>query len=209
MNVSEAIRQRRSINFFDPQGEIPEGVLEAVLEEANLSPSSFNLQPWEVVLVRDRENKRRLRECAFNQPKVEEASAVLIVAADPMAVENHIDPVLESMVRLGYMKEEDAAKMRPMPFKLYGEPDSERRRLFAMKNASLFAMSVMISAMGHGLCTHPMDGFDEAKVKEAFGIPDRFVIPMLIAVGYLKEGVTLLPRGMRRPLGEFVHRESF
>ncbi|EHM10529.1 nitroreductase [Thermanaerovibrio velox DSM 12556] len=209
MEVSEALRQRRSINFFDPNREIPEGVLEAVLEEANLAPSSFNLQPWEVILVKDKDNKRRLRECAFNQPKVEEASAVLIVAGDPMAVENHIDPVLESMIRLGYMKAEDAARTRPMPFKLYGEPDSERRRLFAAKNASLFAMSVMVAAMGHGLSTHPMDGFDEAKVKETFGIPDRLVIPMLIAVGYLKEGVTLLPRGMRRPLEGFLHRERF
>ncbi len=209
VDVREAIRSRRSINFFDPGRRIPEGVLEEVIEEANLAPSSFNLQPWEVVVVKDPEDKRRLRECAFNQPKVEEASAVLIVASDPMAVERHIDRVLKSMVELGYMKAEDVERTRPMPFNLYGEMDSERRRLFAVKNASLFAMSLMIAAMGHGLSTHPMDGFNESKVKEAFGIPGRFVIPMLIAVGYLRDGVSLLPRGLRRPLEEFVHLGRF
>lgn len=209
MDVTQALKQRRSINFFDPGRKIPDGILEEVLAEANLAPSSFNLQPWEVVVVSEGDAKRRLRECAFNQPKVEEASAVLIVAADPMAVENHIDRVLDSMVSLGYMREEDKERTRPMPFKLYGDAQSERRKIFAAKNASLFAMSVMVAAMGHGLYTHPMDGFDEAKVKEAFGIPERFIIPMLIAVGSLKEGVTLLPRGMRRPLEEFVHNERF
>ncbi len=59
-----------------------EDKLKELLKIANLSPSSFDLQPWEVIVVVDLERKKVLRRCAFNQPKVEEASAVLIIIAN-------------------------------------------------------------------------------------------------------------------------------
>jgi nitroreductase len=49
-----------------------------------------------------------------------------------------------------------------------------------------------------------MDGFDEDAVKKAFSIPDDMLIPMLIAVGYLKSGITLLPRAYRKNYENFV-----
>ena len=54
-----------------------------------------------------------------------------------------------------------------------------------------------------------MDGFDEACLKREFQIPDDKIIPMLVAVGYLRSGTRLLPRAFRRPLNEFVGFESF
>jgi len=61
-------------------------------------------------------------------------------------------------------------------------------------------MCIMIAAKGFGLETHPMDGFDEGAIKKTFGIPENKIIPMLVAVGYLKSGITLLPRRTGRML---------
>jgi nitroreductase len=84
-----------------------------------------------------------------------------------------------------------------------------KRKIFAVKNTSLFAMNLMIAAKGLGLETHPMDGFDEDCIKKEFNIPEDKIIPMLIAVGYLKSGVTLLPRAFRRGINEFVRYDSY
>src|SRR4030042_5856661 len=78
MDVIQAIKERRAINIFEPGKEVSDEKLKELLSIANLSPSSFNLQPWKIIVVRDPERKKILRQCAFNQPKVEEASAVLI-----------------------------------------------------------------------------------------------------------------------------------
>lgn len=209
MEVLQAIKDRRSINFFEPGQEIPEATLKELLETANLSPSSFNLQPWKVVVVRSGEGKKALRQCAFNQPKAEEASAVLILVADPKAMEENIDRMLDSWQELGYMNPDMRDTYRGMANNLYGEPDSLKRKMFAIKNTALFAMNLMISAKGLGLETHPMDGFDEACIKKEFNIPDDKVIPMLIAAGYLKSGVKLLPRAFRRGIEEFVKFERY
>lgn len=209
MDIVQALKERRSINFFESGKEIPDEKLKELLEIANLSPSSFNLQPWKVVVVKDPERKKVLRQCAMNQPKVEEASVVLILVADPVAMEENIGRILDSWQELGYMKSDMREVYMGMANNLYGPADSLKRKIFAVKNTSLFAMNIMIAAKGLGLETHPMDGFDEECIKKEFNIPGDKTIPMLIAVGYLKTGITLLPRAFRRNINEFVKLERY
>ncbi len=204
MDVIQAIKERRSINFFQTDKELSKEKILELIGFANLAPSSFNLQPWKVVVVTNPERKKVLRKCAFDQPKAEEASAVLIIIADPNGVEDNLERVLDSWQELGYMKPEMRETYKGMTKSLYGTVDSLTRKLFAAKNAALFAMNLMIAAKGLGLETHPMDGFDEGCIKKEFGIPDDKIIPMLITVGYLREGITLLPRAFRRKPEEFV-----
>ncbi len=204
METIQAIKERRSINFFQPDEKIAEDKLRELLEIANLAPSSFNLQPWKIIAVQNPEKKKILRKCAFNQAKVEEASVVLIMIADPKGVEENIERVLDSWEKLGYIKAENKGSSREMAKNLYGLEDSLVRKIFAVKNTALFAMNLMIAAKGLGLQTHPMDGFDEEAIKKEFHIPADKIIPMLVAVGYLKKGINLLPRAFRRPIDEFT-----
>jgi len=209
MDVIQAIKERRSINFFETGQELPDEQLRELVEISNLAPSSFNLQPWKLIVVRNPESKRILRRCAFNQRKIEEAAAVFIIVADPGGVEENLERVLDNWEELGYMKPEARQGYVDMIQNLYGQPNSLKRKFFAIKNASLFAMNLMIAAKGFGLDTHPMDGFDEDSIKREFDIPPDKVIPMIIAVGHLKKGTTLLPRAFRRRLEEFVRLGSY
>jgi len=209
MDVIQVIKERRSINFFDEGREISDDKILELLDLANLSPSSFNLQPWKVIVVKNSERKKVLRQCALNQPKVEEASVVLIMVADPKAVEENRERVLDSWQELGYMKPEMREMYGELMKNLYGTEDSLRRKLFATKNTALYAMNVMIIAKGLGIDTHPMDGFDEDCIKREFNIPDDKIIPMLITVGYLRPGITLLPRAFRRSIKEFVKFKKY
>lgn len=209
MDVIEAIRSRRSINFFETGKELSDEKIKELLDLANLAPSSLNLQPWEVIVVRDPARKKALRKCAFDQPKAEEASAVLILIANPKAVEENIGRVLDSWQELGYMKPEMRDTYIGMAKNLYDSGDSLKRKFFAVKNTSLYAMSIMIAAKGLGLETHPMDGFDEDAIKKEFHIPSEKIIPMLITVGFLRQGTILLPRAFRRSISEFVKFEDY
>lgn len=209
MDALQAIRQRRSINFFRIGESVPDETLNELLELANLAPSSFNLQPWHVVVVRNSDRKKILRQCSMGQQKAEEAAVILIIIADPSAVEANMGRVLDSWASLGYMKPEMRPNYTAMIKGLYGEPDSQQRRLFAVKNASLFAMNLMIAARGLGLETHPMDGIDETCVKKEFNIPDDKIIPMIIAVGSLRPETELLTRAFRRDVSEFTGFETY
>jgi nitroreductase len=209
MDTLSAIRGRRAINFFDPGRKMEIDELKEILSLASLAPSSFNLQPWEVIIVHSPAQKALLRRCAFNQAKVEEASAVFIIIANPDAVEQNIDAVVESRVRQGYTKEEDREKTKRGPQKQYGEPGSLTRSIFAVKNASFFAMNCMIAAGGMGCETHPMDGFSSDDIKKEFGLPDNRIIPVIIAVGYPSPDISLLERPARFAVDDFARVDRY
>ena len=50
MNVSEAIKTRRTVRGFKPD-PVPEDLLRTILEEARYSASNCNTQPWHFSVV--------------------------------------------------------------------------------------------------------------------------------------------------------------
>lgn len=76
MNVYEAIRERRSVRAYQEK-DIPEEVLNRILETARIAPSGNNRQPWKFIVVTNKETRKRLVEIANNQYFVGEAPVVI------------------------------------------------------------------------------------------------------------------------------------
>src|SRR5215831_10774829 len=78
---SDAVRERRATPAFssDP---VDDEDLKKILRAGLESPSSYNLQPWRFVLVRDPEQRKRLRAAAMNQEQVEQAPVVIVACGD-------------------------------------------------------------------------------------------------------------------------------
>jgi len=206
MNFKEITAHRRAINFFDPDAAISEEILREMFDIAAKTPSSFNLQPWNVMVLRGREKKEKLRELAWNQPKVVEAPVILIVLADKNGWrEGHatVEKNWQQMVESGAMQPEQRDWFLNAAKSLY-DWSPEANLAFAAKNAGFFAMSLMYAAASLGLETHPMDGFDHEGVRDAFHIPDNFWVPLLLAVGYKKPGLKILPPKWRKSFEEVV-----
>ena len=83
MDVSEAIKGRRSIRRFksDP---VDEKDLERILDAARWAPSAGNMQPLELVVIKDPEIKKRLTDASRGQTFIGEAPVVIVVCADVM-----------------------------------------------------------------------------------------------------------------------------
>ena len=60
MDFKDVMTARRAVNFFDPDADVPQETLAALLETAACSPSSFNLQPWRTAVLRDPAQKAKL-----------------------------------------------------------------------------------------------------------------------------------------------------
>jgi nitroreductase len=206
MNFSEILDKRRSINFFDPDKELPDELLGKMIDLAAKSPSSFNLQPWNLIVLRNKEEKAKLRALAWDQPKVTEAPVVLIILADKNGwQEGHptVEKNWQEMIKAGSMQPEQRDWFLGAAKSLY-DWGPNANLAFAAKNTGFFAMSLMFAATSLGLESHPMDGFDHEGVRKAFNIPDNFWIPLLLAVGYKKPGLELHPGKWRKSKEEIV-----
>lgn len=81
MDVFETIRLRSSVRFFT-EAEVTDDDIKKLIDAARLAPSAGNIQPWEFIVVRNREIRRRLAVAALHQRFIEEAPVAIVVCAD-------------------------------------------------------------------------------------------------------------------------------
>jgi nitroreductase len=206
MDFKDVINKRRSVNFFDPAKQVSDDEVKTMIEMAAQTPSSFNLQPWSLMILKEQAQKKRLRKLAWDQPKVSEAPVVFIVLADRNSWQkghHFVEHNFNEMVKAGAMGPEQHQWFLDACQNLYGSNEA-RQQAFACKNTGFFAMALMLAAKNLGLDTHPMDGFDHDGVREAFNIPEAYWIPLLLAVGHFKSDQTLAPPKWRKTYDDIV-----
>lgn len=200
MDTFDAIAQRRSVKHYDPAHVMPDEDLNKILEAAVQSPTSFNMQNWRFVVVRDPELRQELRAAAMDQAQVAESSVLVIMTADLKAWEhdpqrywvNAPAPVAEMLVNW----------MGP-----FYEGKDQLQRDEAMRSCGLGAMTLMLAAKALGYDSCPMIGFDAEKVAELIRLPDDHVIGLMIAVG--KRTEDSWPKPGQLPLEDVVVHDRF
>lgn len=101
----DVIKGRKSVKYFDPNVKIKREEIIEMLNEANLAPSSCNLQPWRYIVVDTPEGKEKLGSANYNKIQNDTSAAMIIVLGDL----NHygkFDEIYGEAVEKGYMTEE-------------------------------------------------------------------------------------------------------
>ena len=117
--VNEAIELRRSTKDFNDTPIDPE-VLDEILRLTVAAPSSWNLQPWRIVVIDQAEDREKLHSACFNQRQVLEAPVTLVFAVDHQAWKADMEQVIEQARerdRGGVLAERaggGAASLRPL-----------------------------------------------------------------------------------------------
>jgi len=82
MDTFDAIYQRRAVKAFDPDHRLTQEEERKLLEAAIQSPTSFNIQHWRFVILRDPELRRKIRtELGNDQSQMTDASLLILITA--------------------------------------------------------------------------------------------------------------------------------
>ena len=176
MQVSEAIRARRAIKWYDPEHKMPEETFAQLMQYAILAPTAFNIQNWRFVRVTDAEQRRAIRAVAWDQAQVTDASELLVLCCDnrawrrqperywrnaPQEVQDFLVPAIDDYYR--------------------DKPQVERDE--GMRSCGLVGQTIMLMAKELGYDSCPMDGFDYEAVGKLINLPDDHAIAFMIAIG--------------------------
>jgi nitroreductase len=185
---STVIRERHSVRSYDPTFKISKEEMSELLGDAILAPSSSNVQPWRFLVIDSQPLKEKLLPIANNQQQIVEASAIIAVLGD---LEGYklVDKIFNRAYDAGFMSEEIKNTFIANATKMYSSFPPEVASRIIYTDGGLVSMQLMLAAKARGYDTVPMGGYDREKFVEAFGIGERYIPIMLIAVGKAaKEG---------------------
>ncbi|MEJ0000716.1 MAG: nitroreductase family protein [Verrucomicrobiota bacterium] len=184
LNVPDAIRARRTTKKFKPD-PIPEATLHELIELTVAAPSSFNLQPWRIVVVSDPAKREALTKAAYGQAQIATAPVIFVFAVSIRGWEKTLDHTIKTAAELGAWNEKAAAYFRGS---VPGFQDSldDKQREYAVKDAMIAATQLALAAESLGFNSAFMNGWKEDAVKEVIGAKDDpdIAIALLMPIGH-------------------------
>lgn len=216
MDVFDAIHGLRAVRRYEDRPVPPEH-LERILRAATMACSSGNTQPWEFVVVTEREAKRRIQAqmveafAAIDAERAQPPEALVDRSGRP--VTGHA--AIENIDRVGAIVVVCWNPDRGIRMKNeYAEnPDGtlrETRRIPGGRGSSLFpaCQNMMLAARALGVSSlfTTFFGLRDREIKEILGIPPRVFMECAVFLGYAAEG---LGAARRKPVEEVAHSERF
>ncbi len=201
MNTFDAIYQRRSIKQYDPEHKLTSEEETKLLEAAIQSPTSFNIQHWRFVILRDPQLRRKIRtEFGNDQAQITDASLLILMTADTKAWQKNPERYWKNAPK--EINELLVNWMGP-----FHEGREWLQRDEAQRSIGMAMQTLMLSAKEMGLESCPMIGFDIEKVAELINLPDDHVMGPMLAIG--KGTKDAWPKPGQLPLSEVVFENGF
>jgi nitroreductase len=92
MDVLEAIKTRRSIRTYNSEKEVEDEKIIKCVEAARWAPSASNTQPWELLIIKDKENREWLAEIHPYGSFMSNSPVVVLFLGDPAKHEKYYFP---------------------------------------------------------------------------------------------------------------------
>ena len=200
METFEAIYGRRALKHYDPQHQLTDSEIRKLMEAAIQSPTSFNIQNWRFVLVRDKELRKQIRAAANDQAQVTDSSLLIVMTADLKAWE-------KSPARYWRDAPKDVAEILVNWMGPFYQGKEQLQRDEAMRYVGLAGQTIMLASKAMGYDSCPMIGFDIDKVAELIHLPSDHVIGFMIAVG--KATKPAWPKPGQLSLDEVIIQDRF
>lgn len=185
MNLLNNLKWRYATKKFDPVRKISEDNLNKLLTAANLSPSSYGLQPYKIIRVTSPELRSLLREFSWNQSQITDAAEMLIFCNYTKFGTSEIDEYLNLTCEIRNQSFDTIKGYGDFMTEKLGEK-SELEMFRWSSNQAYLALANLISASAElKIDSCPMEGFDSTKYNEILGLTSRHLNSLVVVtLGY-------------------------
>jgi nitroreductase len=189
----EKLNWRYATKKMDPSKVVSEDKVERIVEAARLAPTSSGLQPFEVIVVTNKDVRAKIQEIAWNQAQVTEGSHLLVFAVWDNYTPERINHMFDLVNEERGFTNEGWENYLQMLLNTYPQRDAQVNFEHAARQAYIgFGMSVAQAAF-EGVDATPMEGFDPVKLDEILGLKEKGL-----------RSVTILPLGYRAQEGDWL-----
>lgn len=211
----EAMKYRYATKKFDPEKIISDEDFETLLEAARLSPTSFGMEPWKILVIQNRKIREEMMPYGWGaRAGLSGASHFVVFLANKRDDITFGSPYADHMLK-------DIHQVLPEVYDFYSQVytrfgkekmkilDSERTALdWTSKQAYIVMANMMTMAAYMGIDSCPLEGFNPADMTRLLGEEHHlfdtrhYGIAVMAAFGYRAE--TPHRDKSRKPLSESV-----
>ncbi|WP_424000015.1 oxygen-insensitive NAD(P)H nitroreductase [Maribacter sp. IgM3_T14_3] len=196
MNLHETLDWRYTTKEYDTTKKISESDMAEVKNLLRMCPSSVNLQPWHFIVAETPEGKARIAKATegffhFNEPKITNASAVVLFCSRTSADDEYFKHLLEIQDKDGRFPNED------MKNRLYGamnafadihKYDVKDFQHWMEKQVYLNIGSFLLGVASLQIDATPIEGLHMKVLDEEFGLREKgFTAITAVSIGYRAE----------------------
>jgi nitroreductase len=194
------VERRRSIRGYDESRQVSDAMVKTILDCARWAPSGGNGQPWEFIVVMDKQTRHKIADIYLKQ-LIDKREMDMAVRGTAKMTGDGFRHAPVHIVVLGDPRVKEAYPIRTKLEK------AESHFITGLANATLL---IHLAAASLGLASQYVSDanspYMETMLKALLGIPEPLRIYHLVPIGYAKGPVAAPPRRM---LEEIVHYEKY
>ena len=185
-SLLDALKWRYATKKFDPSKKIPDDAWKKLEEALVLTPSSFGLQPWKFLVIRDPDLRAKLRLHASHQPQVTDASHYVVFAMVKNMRVEHVDHYIARMAEVrGQTLESLQVYREHIVSGIIDGYRSLQVNTWASDQTFIALGQLMVSAALLKIDACPMEGFDKRAYDEVLCLGKRGLSAVVsCALGY-------------------------
>lgn len=181
----DAMKFRHACKVFDSEKQIPAEEFESLLEVARTSPSSFGMEPWRMIVVRNLNLRKALKSACWNQNQITDSSELVVFTTDNDTVRSDTPYVRKMFERRGLSAE--AVDTYMGVYKNYLEPieaDEVLLENWTAKQCYIALANMMTYAATLEIDSCPIEGFDKEEVEAILDLEYGHSVAVICAFGY-------------------------
>jgi len=189
-------------------GEIvPQEKLDYILEAARLAPTSSGLQPFEIIVISNKELQGKILPLAHGQSQIIDASHVLVFAAWDNYTEDRINEVFARNNEERGLPSSATDDYRNMLLKSISSKTAEENFNHAAKQVYISFATASVAAAEQKVDATPMEGFNPTAIDELLNLKEKGLRSvLLLPIGYRHASKDWLVsmKKIRTPNGKFI-----
>ena len=203
----DKLQWRYAAKKMDATQAVPQDKVNRIIEAARMAPTSSGLQPFEVMVVTNKDIRTQIQAVAHNQAQVTEGSHLLVFAAWDTYTADRINHMFDLTNAERGGTNEGWENYRQMLLKSYPARDAQVNFEHAARQTYIGLGAALIAAAFEEVDSTPMEGFDPKSVDDILGLAAKGLRSVaLLPLGYRAKGQDWLEnlKKIRRPVSEFV-----
>jgi nitroreductase len=185
MNIIEVLQSRYAVKKFDLQKKVSEAQIQNLLEAANLTATSYGLQPYKILNIKDKIIREKISDASFGQRQPVEASHLFIIAVRTDIDEDYVMQHAKYVCMMRGTDKEQEEKYKAMLLGFIRGLHAEQRQIWAMKQCYIVLGNLLTCCALEQIDSCPMEGFSSGKVDEILQLKERNLhAVVMLPVGY-------------------------